>query len=256
MYDFEGKVAIVTGGADGIGYAYVKELLKNGLKGVAIIDVNEVQGNKALSEFKQEFGTNRVIFICADVSNKIQLRDAFENTVAAFQQLDIVINNAGIVNEIDWEKCVAVNFVAVIESSTLAIDHYFPKYKSGKEGVILNTASIAAYRLQKGMVAYTSTKCGVIGFTQQVGITFSGKGDLRIIAICPDATDTSLYSSASETVREEHAEMFNTSRNNLVLQSPREIALAAIKLIKTADSGSVWTISEGKLKEVDKLPVA
>ncbi|KAF5269808.1 hypothetical protein FQR65_LT05854 [Abscondita terminalis] len=253
MYDLEGKVAIVTGGASGIGYAYVKELLKNALKGVSIIDVNEALGNKVLDDLKNEFGPSRVIFVAADVSNKIQLRDAFEKTIAVFQQLDIVINNAGIVNEIDWEKCVAVNYVAVIDSTMLAIDHYFPKYKSDNEGVILNTASLAAYRLIKGLIAYTATKCGVIGFTQQVGITFD-KG-VRIMAICPDATETSLFSSALNSVREEHLETLKKTLQNVTPQSPEKLALAAIKLIKTADSGSVWTVSDGKLKEMDKLPV-
>ncbi|KAF5269809.1 hypothetical protein FQR65_LT05855 [Abscondita terminalis] len=255
MYDLEGKVAIVTGGAAGIGYAHVKELLKNGVKGVSIIDVNEVLGNKVLDELKNEFGPSRVIFVAADVSNKIQLRDAFEKTVAVFQQLDIIINNAGITNEIDWEKSVAINFVAVIDSTLLAIDHYFPKYKSGNEGVVLNTASMAALKLLKGVAVYASTKCGVIGFTQQAAITFSDKG-VRIIAICPDATETSALTTAIDKMRKEHLDSLAKTLQNAIFQSPEEVALAAIKLIKTADSGSIWTVIEGKLEEMDKLPVA
>ncbi|XP_047434838.1 15-hydroxyprostaglandin dehydrogenase [NAD(+)]-like [Mugil cephalus] len=106
----DGKVALVTGGAQGIGRAVVKLLLESSAK-VAVVDLNEAGGEECKVQLDAEFGEGRCAFIQCDVSNGDALRETFQRTVDQFGRLDIVINNAGINNEKDWEKTIQVNLV-------------------------------------------------------------------------------------------------------------------------------------------------
>ncbi|KAM6971905.1 15-hydroxyprostaglandin dehydrogenase [NAD(+)] [Aplochiton taeniatus] len=103
-----GKVALVTGGVQGIGRAVVESLLAKSAK-VAILDQNEIAGEECKKELDTEFGDGSSCFIWCDVSNGEKLREAFQSTVDQFGRLDIVINNAGINNEKNWEKTIEVN---------------------------------------------------------------------------------------------------------------------------------------------------
>jgi len=242
MFDLKGKVALVTGAASGIGFAFAKELLRNGLKAVALVDVNAKNGQKALSEITKEFGTNSAIFVKADVSDKVQFEDAFKTTVGTFKQLDIVINNAGILNERQWEKCVAVNLMAVITGSMLAMEKYFPKYKSSSEAVILNTASVAGLIAQDGFSAYCATKFGVVGFTRALSDTHFQKTKVRVLAICPGFTKTALLELDDNKVSEPYLSTFLGKREVLGYQKPEDVAENAINIIRNAPSGSVWLV--------------
>lgn len=110
MFSSCDKVALITGGLGGIGLAIAKELLKDGAKGVVLLDVDGSSARKILNEL--QIDRNRVLFLETDVTKEGDVIRAFETTVTNFGQLDIVINCAGIVNEKDWEKCVNVNFVS------------------------------------------------------------------------------------------------------------------------------------------------
>ncbi|KAG7235898.1 hypothetical protein INR49_002096 [Caranx melampygus] len=103
-----GKVALVTGGAQGIGRAVVQSLLQSSAK-VAVVDLNKACGEKCKAQLDAEFGEGNCTFIQCDVSNGDALRDTFQSTVDHFGRLDIVINNAGINNEKNWEKTIQVN---------------------------------------------------------------------------------------------------------------------------------------------------
>uniref|UniRef100_A0A1Y1LQB1 Uncharacterized protein n=1 Tax=Photinus pyralis TaxID=7054 RepID=A0A1Y1LQB1_PHOPY len=112
MFNVAEKVALVTGGAHGIGLAIVRELLHNGVKGVAILDVNEALGQEALQQIRNEFGDGKARFLRVDVSSRQEFGEAFRKAVDIFKQLDIVVNNAGILNDLDWEKEIGVNLVS------------------------------------------------------------------------------------------------------------------------------------------------
>ncbi|XP_072393932.1 15-hydroxyprostaglandin dehydrogenase [NAD(+)]-like isoform X2 [Diabrotica undecimpunctata] len=114
MFDIKGKVALITGGAGGVGLELSKALLRNNLKGVALVDLNASLGEKALQEIQSEFGKDKAIFLKADVTNIKQLDDAFKKTVEHYKSLDIVFNNAGILNDAIWEKEISINVVRVV----------------------------------------------------------------------------------------------------------------------------------------------
>ncbi|CAH2010514.1 unnamed protein product [Acanthoscelides obtectus] len=111
VYDIKGKVALITGGAAGIGLAYGEELLKNGIEGLIVADVNEKQGNEAVEKFNKTYGPKKATFMKTDVTKKEQLEAAFQLAKSTYSKLDIVINNAGILNDAHWELEIAINCV-------------------------------------------------------------------------------------------------------------------------------------------------
>ncbi|XP_074025936.1 15-hydroxyprostaglandin dehydrogenase [NAD(+)] isoform X2 [Leptinotarsa decemlineata] len=114
VFEIKGKVALITGGASGLGLSHAKELLRNGLKGVTLADVNENFGKTALDEIEKEFGKERAIFVKTDVTVREDFENAFEKTVEHFKNVDILVNNAGIFNDAIWEKEIAINLLEAI----------------------------------------------------------------------------------------------------------------------------------------------
>ncbi|XP_046433540.1 15-hydroxyprostaglandin dehydrogenase [NAD(+)]-like isoform X2 [Neodiprion fabricii] len=103
------KIVLLTGGANGIGFAYARELLRNGAGRIAILDVKDSSGKEAASKLNKEFGQGHVIFIFCDVSKPQELEAGFAETIKQFGGLDILINNAGIMDDVRWELMIATN---------------------------------------------------------------------------------------------------------------------------------------------------
>ncbi|KAK7929779.1 hypothetical protein WMY93_006174 [Mugilogobius chulae] len=186
-----GKVALVTGGAQGIGRAVVQELAHNHAQ-VAVVDLNASCGEQCKSELDSEFGADRSIFLQCDVSDADALTEAFQKTVDQFGHLDIVINNAGIINEKDWEKSIQVNLTSVIKGTYLGLEHMSKEYgKAG--GSIINVASMAAFMHCPHHPVYTATKHGVVGFSRAMAdASLLGDYGVRINVLCPAFVDTPL----------------------------------------------------------------
>lgn len=191
------KVALVTGAAMGIGRAMTGELLKNGAK-VALLDIN-VEGGKTLVEgLEKTFGKDKTLFVECNVQSEEQLKAAFQKTVDTFGGIDIVCNNAGILNESEWEKTVSINLLGVIRVSYVALD-YMNKLSGGRGGVIVNTASLAGLGPLPSCPVYTATKHGVIGFTRAMALASLGSDyGIRFNALCPGFVDTALFTNIPE----------------------------------------------------------
>ncbi|XP_067838608.1 15-hydroxyprostaglandin dehydrogenase [NAD(+)] isoform X2 [Heptranchias perlo] len=142
--DLNGKVALVTGAAQGIGRCFAEALLKHGAK-VALVDLNGSTGEACKEALDGEFGAACSLFITCDVGSEEQLKRAFKKTTDHFGRLDVVCNNAGVNNENDWEKTINVNLTSVIRGTYIALE-YMSKETGGKGGVIVNVASLAAER--------------------------------------------------------------------------------------------------------------
>ncbi|XP_035221581.1 15-hydroxyprostaglandin dehydrogenase [NAD(+)]-like [Stegodyphus dumicola] len=108
-----GKVGMVTGGAKGIGKAFCNALLNEGMK-VSICDINENVG-KNFHEDILEGQKSKVIFCKCDVSSESEFRAAFDKTIKTFGRIDLLINNAGILNEHEWKRVIDVNFVSTLK---------------------------------------------------------------------------------------------------------------------------------------------
>ncbi|XP_018571422.1 15-hydroxyprostaglandin dehydrogenase [NAD(+)]-like [Anoplophora glabripennis] len=241
MSYFDKKVALVTGGASGIGYSIVKKLLENGIKGVGVVDISDEDGKKVEKELKYKY-FDKILVIKADVTKNQELEDAFEKTISKFNNLDIIVNNAGIVNEVEWEKTIAVNLVAVIRGSYLAKDKYFPLHKSGEEGVIVNIASILGLFGMDHLLVYCATKHGVIGLSKSLAEQkCPSSHKFKIITICPGTIDTPLLSNRP-VVLDFATFQRDIHRLSEKTTSPDFVGESVIQLIQKSKHGSAWII--------------
>ncbi|XP_021000823.3 uncharacterized protein [Parasteatoda tepidariorum] len=187
---FKGKVAIVTGGARGIGRAYSTALLNEGGK-VCVCDINEDIAEEFLSGLPEDVKGNAIFQKC-DVTVYNDLKDAFDIAVRNFGRLDLVVNNAAILDESKMVKTIEVNFIAVAKSIHLAYQ-YMGLDKGGKGGSIVNTSSIAGHTANPLCPIYTATKHAVIGLTKSYGSDYHlKKSGIKMYAICPGQVNTPL----------------------------------------------------------------
>jgi NAD(P)-dependent dehydrogenase (short-subunit alcohol dehydrogenase family) len=206
--NIEGKAFIVTGGASGLGRAVVETIVSAGGRAV-ILDVNANTGKAA----EQALGSN-VRFAQADVTSEDQVKAAVEMAVSAFGGLHGVVNAAGIgpaakvlgkngPHALDlFEKTIRVNLVGtfnVIRLAAAVMAQNAPD-ASGERGVIINTASIAAFDGQIGQPAYAASKGGIVGMTLPIAREFAALG-IRVITIAPGIFDTPLLAALPEAAR-------------------------------------------------------
>ncbi|VDI73395.1 15-hydroxyprostaglandin dehydrogenase (NAD) [Mytilus galloprovincialis] len=135
------EAAIVTGAAQGIGKSIATSLLKQGYK-IFIFDLDSNLGQATAKDLCQKFGESKATFIKCDVTDKEQFIGAFNEAVKTCGHISVMVNNAGIADEFNFEKCIAVNLIGVIQGCNLAIDH-MRKDKGGIGGTIVNVASMA-----------------------------------------------------------------------------------------------------------------
>jgi len=240
--DFNGKVAIVTGGADGIGKAITRALLDVGMK-VCICDINESAAKSLLAELSNKF-ENNIYYVKCDVSNYDELKEAFEKTKKAFGRIDVVMNNAGIFNEHEWKKTIDINIVGLMYGVHLAFEH-MDKNLGGFGGKIINTASTSGFKAVSFAPTYCASKHAVVGLTKSYGDPYHfDKTGVTVNAVCPGPIDTQLFRNFPKlALNKEVAEAIMPSYKTT---STSEVAKAVIKLLQDGKNGALLQVdSEG-----------
>ncbi|XP_041348203.1 15-hydroxyprostaglandin dehydrogenase [NAD(+)]-like [Gigantopelta aegis] len=192
MMEISKKVFFITGAAQGLGKGFADAVLKRGGK-VFIADLNTKTGEETLAALQKEYGADNVRFGKCDVSNKDQFKATFQSAVNSFGQIDVMVNNAGIMNDKTWELQIAINFNAVVLGTNLAMEH-MRKDKGGRGGVIINTASLAGVTPYFWFPVYAGTKYAVVGFTKSWAANpkIASMG-VRLACLCPSGADTNLF---------------------------------------------------------------
>lgn len=197
MKRLDNKVAIITGGASGIGKAASLKFVAEGAK-VVIWDMNEEQGKATEAELG-----GRAKFYKVNTANSSEVNAAAAEAIAIFGKIDILINNAGITRDAtllkmtdeQWDQVISVNLKGVFNCTRALAAHF----KENAYGRIVNTSSVVALYGNFGQTNYVATKAGVIGMTKTWAKEF-GKYGITVNAVAPGFIATDMVKSMPEKV--------------------------------------------------------
>lgn len=229
-------VAMVTGGASGLGEATVRDLVAHGGK-AAILDMVEETGNRLAAELG-----GKAIFVKTDVTDEASVRAAVNRALDAFGGINAVVNCAGIGlaqrvvgkqgphDLAGFTKVIQVNLIGTFNVIRLAAEKMIANAPNpgGERGVIINTASVAAFEGQIGQAAYSASKGGVVGMTLPIAREFAQFG-IRVMTIAPGPFDTPMFKSLPEEARQALGVMVPFPSR---LGDPREYALLVRSIIE------------------------
>jgi NAD(P)-dependent dehydrogenase (short-subunit alcohol dehydrogenase family) len=228
-------VALVTGGASGLGEASITELVKKGAR-VVIVDIDSDKGEMLAASI----GAG-AIFVKTDVTSEADVRQAIQNAIDAFGKINVVINCAGIVNPgkligrkgplplESFNKVMQLNLVGTLNVIRLAVEQMMNNTpdEEGERGVIINCASIAAFEGQIGQAAYSASKAGIVGMTLPIAREVADYG-IRVMAIAPGIFETPMMAGLPAAVKEDMAKTVPFPRR---LGKPIEFAKLVLHII-------------------------
>ena len=236
--EIKDTVAVITGGASGLGEACVRNLLKSGGK-VAVLDFAEEKGKELVSELGQQ-----TAFFKTDITDEKMVQEALDGTISAFGAIHVLVNCAGVgipakvlgkegpMPMSHFNKIVQINLMGTINVIRLAA----PKMarnspnKDGEKGVVINTASVAAFDGQIGQAAYSASKAAVAGMTLPIAREFAEYG-IRVMTIAPGIFNTPMVKALPDKVQEALGQMVPFPKR---LGEPDEFAALIHHIIENA----------------------
>ncbi|RKY38403.1 MAG: 3-oxoacyl-[acyl-carrier-protein] reductase [Candidatus Omnitrophota bacterium] len=240
--EFKEKVAIVTGGAQGIGKEISRNFLSRGAY-VAVFDINDT----LLTQLKEELNSSRLLTFCVDVTKLEEVEDNVNKVIDKAGKVDILVNNAGItrdnlilrLSEADWDKVLEVNLKGAF-NCTKAVLRYMLKQHYGK---IINISSIIGLIGNAGQANYGASKAGLIGFTKSLAREL-GSRNICINCVAPGFIKTAMTDRLSDKVKEKMLERIPLNR----FGAPADVAGAVLFLASSlADyiTGQVLVVDGG-----------
>lgn len=231
LTDLNGKIAVISGGASGIGLATAKKLHGQGAK-VMLLDLSETAGQKAAKELSPD-GSSAMFFKC-DVTSSKDCENAAKKVKEHFGKLDILFNNAGVtkrksvvdLTESEWDLVVDVS----LKGAFLLSKYMIPVMAAGGGGSVINTGSGWALKGGDDAAAYCAAKGGLMNLTRAMAIDH-GKQNIRVNCVCPGDTDTPLLRDEGKQLgidEEAFLKMSAAGRPLERLGTPEDIANAVL----------------------------
>lgn len=243
MRRFEGKVAAVTGAAQGIGRATAFRFAQEGAK-VAVLDITGVDKTVSLCE---EVGA-QALGAWMDVTSKQMIRDVVGQIIAAWERIDIWVNNAGVfdntatvdLDEKIWDRVSDINYKAMY----LCVQPVIPHMIAQGWGRIINMSSMAGKMAYPKEIAYCSTKAAVLGLTRSLAIDLAPHG-ITANAICPGSIDTRMLKNTHQKLADEHGVKIDQWESEVIktipvgrFGKPSEVA-ALIAFLASEEAGYI-----------------
>jgi NAD(P)-dependent dehydrogenase (short-subunit alcohol dehydrogenase family) len=242
MGRLDGKVAVITGSASGIGRGTAMRFAGEGAA-VVIADLNVEGGEAAVRDCRENGG--RAVFQKADVSSEAEIKALVARAVKEFGRLDIIYNNAGIVGALgpleqisveDWDRSIAV----LLRSVFLGIKHSVPELRKTGGGSIISTASVAGIRGFAGLHPYCAAKAGVVNLTRSAALEFA-KDKIRVNCICPGGINTPILHRNQPGVKEAMEDWMAKGQPMQRAGHPEDIAGMALYL---ASDDAQWVTGQ------------
>jgi 3-hydroxyacyl-CoA dehydrogenase / 3-hydroxy-2-methylbutyryl-CoA dehydrogenase len=202
-------IGIVTGGASGLGEACVRHLVRSGGR-VAIFDINALKGEQLASEIG-----DHALFVKCDITNEASTEESIQKVTETFGALNILINCAGLgfaekvaskrgpASLANFSEIIKLNLIGSFNAIRLSIQLMLNREpnEDGERGVIINTASVAAFDGQIGQAAYSASKAGIVGMTLPIARECADYG-IRVLTIAPGAFDTPMLALLPQASRD------------------------------------------------------
>lgn len=202
--NLKGKVALITGGAQGIGRAIARELALAGAD-LALADVNFQRVEETAAALAAETG-RQTLALKMDVSSPAEVEDGVKKTLDKYHHLDILVNNAGVtrdglilrMKEADWDLVIAINLKGTF-NCIKAVTGAMLKQRAGR---IVNIASVVGLMGNAGQANYSASKAGVIGLTKTTAKELASRG-ITVNAVAPGFIKTAMTEAISEKARQD-----------------------------------------------------
>ncbi|WP_316569250.1 glucose 1-dehydrogenase [Neobacillus sp. YIM B06451] len=247
------KVAVITGGASGIGLA-TAELFAEAGAAVALLDINEERGGEAAKELRDK-GYKAEFFKC-DVTSAADCERAASEVEQQFGKIDVLFNNAGLIRrktvvehtEEDWDLVINVS----LKGAFLLSKYVIPIMEKNGGGSIVNTGSGWGLKGGDQAASYCAAKAAVVNLTKAMAIDH-GKQNIRVNCVCPGDTDTPLLRDEAKQLHVDEAKFLDSSAVGRPLErigTPRDIAKGVLFLASDMSSwvtGTVLTVDGGGL---------
>jgi 3-oxoacyl-[acyl-carrier protein] reductase len=242
MHRFTDRVAVVTGGAQGIGAATARRLAKEGAT-VAILDLNAARASETALGLRGRDGQPEHVGLGCDVTDETEVAAAFSNVQNTFGRIDVLVNNAGITRDgllhkmtvDDWRSVVEINLSSVFLCSREAQRHMVPR----RYGKIVNLSSRSALG-NRGQANYSAAKAGIQGLTATLAIEL-GPFDINVNAVAPGFIATAMTAATAERVGSSVEDYQQQVADRTPLRrvgQPEEVA-AAIAFLASDDASYV-----------------
>ncbi len=247
----QGKVAVITGGTDGIGKAIAITFAKEGAK-IVMVGRDEKKGQNALEEVRR-FG--EATYFKGDVADSSQIRRMVDEAIQRYGKIDILVNNAAVcppgsvvtTSEETWNQVIDVNLKGVF----LCCKYTIPHMEKAGGGAIVNIGSINSLMAMENEAAYDASKGGVLMLTRAMALDFA-KARIRVNCICPGAIETPMLKASLDTSPDPKAARQSLTAKHPLRRTgtPDEVAQAALFLATDASSfvtGAVIPVDGGIL---------